>query len=76
MIIRMDKVPYIDQTGLYTIEDIILDLNQKDIKVSLVGLNQQPAVLLEKIKIIPILVPKSRIFKSFEECLNFLSHVE
>ncbi|KRP27498.1 MAG: sulfate permease [Cryomorphaceae bacterium BACL22 MAG-120619-bin32] len=76
VIIRMDKVPYIDQTGLYTIEDIILDLNQKDIKVSLVGLNQQPAVLLEKIKIIPILVPKSRIFKSFEECLNFLSHVE
>ena len=76
VIVRMDKVPYIDQTGLYTIEDIILDLNQKDIKVSLVGLNQQPAVLLEKIKIIPILVPKSRIFKSFEECLNFLSHVE
>jgi sulfate permease, SulP family len=76
VIIRMDKVPYIDQTGLYTIEDIILDLNQKDIKVSLVGLNQQPAVLLEKIKIIPILVPKSRIFKSFEECLNFLSHEE
>lgn len=76
VIIRMDKVPYIDQTGLYTIEDIILDLNQKDIKVSLVGLNQQSAVLLEKIKIIPILVPKSRIFKSFEECLNFLSHVE
>ncbi len=76
VIIRMDKVPYIDQTGLYTLEDIILDLNQKDIKVSLVGLNQQPAVLLEKIKIIPILVPKSRIFKSFEECLNFLSHEE
>ncbi|WP_445757259.1 SulP family inorganic anion transporter [Polaribacter sp.] len=76
VIVRMDKVPYIDQTGLYTIEDIILDLNQKDIKVSLVGLNQQPAVLLEKIKIIPILVPKSRIFKSFEECLNFLSHEE
>ena len=73
VIIRMDKVPYIDQTGLYTLEDIILDLNQKDIKVSLVGLNQQPAVLLEKIEIIPILVPKSRIFKSFEECLNFLS---
>jgi SulP family sulfate permease len=73
VIIRMDKVPYIDQTGLYTLVDIILDLNQKDIKVSLVGLNQQPAVLLEKIEIIPILVPKSRIFKSFEECLNFLS---
>ena len=76
VIIRMDKVPYIDQTGLYTLEDIILDLNQKNIQVSLVGLNQQPAVLLEKIEIVPNLVPKSRIFKSFEDCLNFLSTVK
>ena len=76
VIIRMDKVPYIDQTGLYTLEDIILDLNQKNIQVSLIGLNQQPAVLLEKIEIVPNLVPKSRIFKSFEDCLNFLSTVK
>ncbi len=76
VIIRMDKVPYIDQTGLYTLEDIILDLNHKNIQVSLVGLNQQPAVLLEKIEIVPNLVPKSRIFKSFEDCLNFLSTVK
>jgi len=73
VIIRMDKVPYIDQTGLYTLEDIILDLNQKNIGVSFVGLNNQPSVLLEKIEIIPNLVPNDRIFKSFGDCLSFLS---
>lgn len=72
VIIRMDKVPYIDQTGLYTLEDIILDLNQKDISVSFVGLNEQPAVLLEKIEVIPNLVPDIRVFDSFDDCLRFL----
>ena len=33
IIIDMEKVPYIDQSGLFALEDVILDLDKKDIKI-------------------------------------------
>ena len=73
VILRMDRAPYIDQTGLYTLEDIILDLGQKGKEIFIVGLNSQPAVQLEKIKIIPHLVNKDKIFDDFKSCVAFIS---
>ena len=32
LIIRMDKVPFIDQSGLFALEDVLLDLYQKKMK--------------------------------------------
>ena len=37
VIFRMDRVPYIDQSGLYALEDIIFDLRAQNIEVILVG---------------------------------------
>lgn len=73
VIIRMDRVPYIDQSGLYTIEDILVDLANEGKTVLLVGLNEQPRYMLERIDIIPDLVSEDAIYPSFDECLVWVN---
>ncbi len=73
VIIRMDKVPYVDQSGLYAMEDSIVELNEKGIKVLLWGLKGQPKTMFEKIEIIPGLVKAEECFdsgKAIEEYLE------
>ncbi len=73
VIIRMEKVPFIDQTGLYALEDAILSLEQRDIEVLLTGLQTQPKLRMERINLIPGLITKDNIFKTFTDCINWLS---
>lgn len=73
VIIRMGKMAYIDQSGLYALEDALLDLNQASIKVLLVDLKKQPKHLLEKTGMIPDLVPVDSIFDNFEDCLKWVN---
>lgn len=71
-IIRMDKVPYVDQSGLFALEDVLLDLNQQNIKTLIVGVQSQPKYLMKTIGIIGKLIPEDQIFESFEECRKYI----
>ena len=73
VIIRMEKVPFIDQTGLYALEESILTLEQKDIDVLFTGLQKQPKGMLEGIKMIPELIPEKNIFKTLEDSIDWLA---
>ena len=72
IIIRMGKMTYIDQSGLYALEDALAELCKRDKKIVLVDILEQPKYLLERIDIIPDLVPKDQIFKNFEESLIWI----
>lgn len=72
LIIRMGKVPYIDQSGLYAMEETLLRLRQNNVKIVLVNLQKQPMVMMESIDIIPDLVPVSRIVKSFKAAMTYI----
>lgn len=72
VIFRMDRVPYIDQSGLYTLEDIIFDLNTQEIEVIIVGLQKQPTDMLTAIDIIPDLVPEEDLFENIEDSFEYL----
>ena len=61
LIIRMDSVPYIDQSGLYALENVIFDLKKKGTPVVLVGLQDQPKTRLLAIGVIPNLVEEDNI---------------
>jgi SulP family sulfate permease len=74
VIIRMDKVPYIDQSGLYAIEEALLSLSKQKIEVLFVGIQDQPKKRLERINILGDLVPKEQIFDTFKDCLSFISN--
>ena len=72
LIIRMDEVPLIDQSGLYTLEDIVFDFNQRGVQVLFVNLQEQPKDLLFSIDIIPDLVSEDHIFTNVEEAFAYL----
>lgn len=66
LVIRMDRVPYVDQSGIYALENAILDLALRDVKVVLTGLQEQPKDLLTSIDIIPDLVPEEQLFDNID----------
>lgn len=72
VILRMDRVTYMDQSGLYTLEDIVIDLERRGQEVLMVGLQKQPEYLIRKIEIIPNIVQDDINFKTYEECLQWL----
>lgn len=72
IVIRMDKVPYVDQSGLYAMEEFILSVRQQNVEVVLTDLHGQPDEMFRKIKLVPELVPEAHCFDSIEQCANWL----
>ena len=70
VVVRMDRVPYIDQSGLYALESVILGFIQDEIEVEIIGLQKQPQYMMERIDIIPDLIPRHNLFKSMEDYIN------
>ena len=71
-VIRMDNVPYIDQSGLYTLEDVLMDLNKKNVTPLLVGVQNQPKFLLKGVDIIPSIIEEERVFENFHDCSEWI----
>ncbi len=69
IIIRMDRMPYMDQTGLYVMEEILIDLVNAGKTVLLVDIIEQPRYMMERIDIIPDLISKEHLFEDFKQCL-------
>ncbi len=73
LIIRMERVPYIDQSGLYALEDAILPLRQRNVIVLLTGVQSQPNDMLRKINIVPDLIPEECLCRGIEPCMKWLA---
>ncbi|WP_047548642.1 SulP family inorganic anion transporter [Psychroserpens sp. Hel_I_66] len=72
VVIRLGLMHYIDQSGLYALEDVLLDLKKKKINVLFVNLAKQPKFMMERIDIIPDLIPTEHIFKDFNSCMEWV----
>ena len=72
LVLRMSRVPYIDQSGLYAIEDSVLELERRGVQVLLTGLQQQPRAALERVDIIPSLISEDHVFEHFREAYLFI----
>jgi SulP family sulfate permease len=72
VIFRMMNVPNIDQTGLYALEEVVLSLEKRNIAVVITGLQKQPYRLLERINLVPGLIPENYIFDEIEDCIQWL----
>lgn len=73
VVIRLSRMQYMDQTGLYVMEDVLQDLKTKGINVVLIGVLDQPRFMMERIDIIPGFVPEDRVYKSFTDYLKAIS---
>lgn len=77
LIIRMDRVPNIDQSGLYALEEAIMELVNKDVVVLLTGVQTQPMDMIRQIDIVPDLLSESQLFDDFKDCETWLrEHLE
>ena len=72
VVLRLGRMQYMDQSGLYAMEDMLQDLGKKDIEVLFVGLLRQPKYMMERIDIIPDLIPKEHLFDNFKDCMNWI----
>jgi SulP family sulfate permease len=72
VILRLGRMQYMDQSGLYAMEDMLQDLKRKNIEVLFVDLLKQPKYMMERIDIIPDFIPKEHIFNTFKECVSWI----
>ena len=72
VVIRMKKVPFIDQSGAYALEEALVDFKDKGITVLLTGLNKASRDRLTQMKIIPRLLPEEHDFERFADCMDWL----
>lgn len=71
-ILRMERVPYVDQSGLYAIEDAILDLRKEHVSILFTGLQGQPEDMIKSINLVPGLIPSEHCFDNFSDCTTWL----
>ena len=76
VILRMENVPYIDQSGMYAIEDAVLELESRNITIIMTGMQKQVLYMLKNIKLIPDVIPEDQIFEDFETVKRFVSITE
>ncbi len=72
VIMRLGRMQYMDQSGLYAMEDMLQDLKTKNIDVLFVNLLEQPRYLMERIDIIPDFISEEHIFNSFTDCVKWI----
>ncbi|MBT7851538.1 MAG: STAS domain-containing protein [Formosa sp.] len=73
VILRLGRMQYMDQSGLYAMEDMIQDLQTKKVEVRFINLLKQPRYMMERIDIIPDFIPEKHIYNSLKECVKDLS---
>ncbi|MBO3115417.1 SulP family inorganic anion transporter [Winogradskyella sp. DF17] len=73
VIMRLGRMQYMDQSGLYAMEDMLLDLKKKNVNVLFVKLLAQPRYMMERIDIIPDFIGEDRIFNNFEDCIAWIN---
>jgi len=73
VVIRLSRMQYMDQSGLYVMEDTIQDLKAKGVNVVFVGLLKQPRYMMERIEIIPNFIPEEQIYGTFKAYLKSVS---
>lgn len=72
VIIRMRLVSFMDQSGLYAMEEAVKDLQARGIEVLMTIIQPQPMYMLTTMKVIPEVVPAEHTFPTFEACTEYL----
>ncbi|RSK41646.1 SulP family inorganic anion transporter [Mangrovimonas spongiae] len=74
VVIRLGRMQYMDQSGLYAMEDVLQELRKNKVQVLFVDLLKQPRYMMERIDIIPDLISNEYIFKNFKDCTRWIKN--
>ena len=74
VLIRMQRMSLLDQSGLYALEDVLIDLVQQGVTPMFVGVRKQPEYLMRTIGVIGKLVPEDHNFSDFDACIQWIKN--
>ncbi|MEM8923377.1 MAG: SulP family inorganic anion transporter [Actinomycetota bacterium] len=66
LVIDLDRVPTIDQSGLYALEDVVLTLEARGVEVFLARVADQPLDRLRAVELVGGLVSEDHVFDEFD----------
>lgn len=72
VIMRMPRVPYIDQSGLYAIEDAVMALREEKVLVLITGIQEQPSDMLRRVGLVPDMIPEEHLYAEFSDAIRAL----
>ena len=73
VIIRMDKVTYIDQLAVHAIKEAVTALQEKNILLLITGMQGQPTDKLKQVRMIPYLIAEENLYSDFQSALKALN---
>ena len=65
LVVRMDRVSFMDQSGAYALQDALVDLKSAGLRILIVGLPVAQLDILEALHVIPEVVPERDLFPDF-----------
>ena len=74
VIIRMEQVPFIDQSGVYALQGVLQKLKDRRIIILITGLQGETEEHLRTMHIIPEIVKEEWVFRSFAHGADWLAH--
>jgi SulP family sulfate permease len=69
IILRMPRVPLIDQTGAFTLKEFVTRMAEKGIQVVISGLPSEPESVLRDLQIIPDILSEDSVYPSLAEAV-------
>ena len=73
VIMRMERVTYIDQAGVYAIKEVVSLLQEYRILLLLTGLQVQPIDRLKQVRMIPYQIAEENLYLDFQAAIKALS---
>ena len=73
VVMRLETMNYLDQSGLYALEEILVDLIEQGKTIYLVDLQKQPKYMIERVKMVPQLIPQENIFEDYKTCFSTIN---
>ena len=58
--------------GLYALEEILVDLSKQGKTIYLVDLQKQPRYMMERVEMVPKLIPQDNIYDNYKKCFAFI----
>jgi SulP family sulfate permease len=65
LVLRMERIRLIDQSGAYALHDALVDLKAAGLRILIVGLPVAERDLLEALRVVPDIVPDEDLFDDF-----------
>ncbi len=70
IIFKLDLMNYLDQSGVYVLEEIISSLENQNKEIYYTGLQKQPKLMFEKMGLFDSKITNDKVFDDYKKCVQ------